>query len=116
MPLQPLASGDLVLENIFLSFPGGPNPGNEVVLTVANVPSGSLSGKFDYQVFANGGLVESLTDVPIPAGSEAFWTGYIVNGDMTIRAVLDPNNKLNETNKSNNVLTKSCSSATHTCS
>lgn len=42
--------------------------------------------------------------MPILAGSEDFWTGYIVNGNMTIRSGLDPNNKPNETGKLNNVL------------
>jgi hypothetical protein len=111
LPIHPLASGDLALENIFLST------GGQVILTVANVPSGSLSGKFDYQVFANGNLVVSATNQTIPAGSQAWWTGYIVTGDnVSIRAVLDPNNKLLETNKADNTMTKTCSSSTDTCS
>jgi hypothetical protein len=104
----PSAAGDLVLLEFFQATT------SEIVLRVGNQPAGSLSGNFQYQVYANGALVRTGT-CPIPSGSAACWTGYIVSGVQTIRAVIDSNNAIPETNESNNEITLNCNSTTKFC-
>jgi hypothetical protein len=100
-------AGDLILQDVFLTT------SSEVVVRAAM--TGSLSGSFQYRVFAGGQRV-ALGSWNVPVGSQAFYTGYFVSGTQTIRAVIDSNNDIPETNEGNNEMTKSCNSATHTCS
>ncbi len=105
VPLLPLLpKGNLILQEIFLST------GNEVILRVANDPTGSLSGSFSYKLSVNGNQVKQGS-FTIPSGSQAFWTGYAVNGTVTVKATLE----VFDLNSGDNEKSVSCSSASHTC-
>jgi len=108
LPVQPifpilplLPTGNLTLQDIFLST------GNEVILRVANQ---SLSGSFNYSLSVNGSQVKQGS-FTIPTGSQAFWTGYIVNGTATVKGSLS----ISDSNQGDNEKTVTCSSASHTC-
>jgi hypothetical protein len=99
----PAAQGDLILEDVFLSTQG------EIILRVAQSPTGKLSGTFQYRVEAVAtGVIMVQGSFQIPTGSQAFWTGYKqpspggTGGQYRIR--IDPNNLIPETNENNNEL------------
>jgi hypothetical protein len=102
LPLLP--RGDANIEDVFLST------GNEVILRIGVTPTGSLTGNITYQVYANGTLVKQAS-IALPTGSQAFWTGYVVNGTQTIKAVIN----VTDLNAGNNTKTVSCNSASHSC-
>jgi len=106
VPIFP--TNDLVLEDVFLSTQG------EVIARVANQPSGGFSGSVNYQVFADGVLVATRSE-GIPHGSQAFWSGYKVVGQQTIRVVLDSAGAYWEANEGNNEKTKTCNAASSAC-
>jgi subtilase family serine protease len=99
---------DPVLENVFLSTQG------EVIARVANQPAGGGSGSVTCQVFADGVLVATRSE-SIPHGSQAFWSGYKVLGQQTIRVVLDSDGQYWEANEGNNEKTKTCNAASSAC-
>ncbi len=101
-------AGDLRLDNMFLATT------DEVIFTISNNPTGHYSGSLQYQVHADGSLVQTGT-CTIPAGSMACWTGYTVSGTRTIRGVIDSNNAFVELNETNNEMTRQCSSSGNTC-
>jgi hypothetical protein len=102
-------SGDLVLQEFFLST------GDEVVLRVSNPDGGITAATFDYELHEDDSPATFGTCDTPAMGSHACWTGYIIVGEHTIRAVLDPANLISETDETNNELTFTCSSASHTC-
>ncbi len=104
----PPAAGDLILLEFFQST------GGEIIMRVANQPAASLSGSFQYAVFADGVQVRTGT-CSIPTGSAACWTGYVVSGTQSIRSVIDPNNLIPETNEGNNQITLTCNGVTKAC-
>ena len=106
VPIFP--TNDLVLEDVFLSTQG------EVIARVANQPTGGFNGSVTYQVFADGVLVATRSE-GIPHGSQAFWSGYTVVGQQTIRVVLDSGGAWWEANEGNNEKTKTCSAAATAC-
>ncbi len=106
IPIFP--TNDLVLEDVFLSTQG------EVIARVANQPAGGFVGAVTYQVFADGVLVATRGE-GIPHGSQAFWSGYTVVGQQTIRVVLDSGGAWWEANEGNNEKTKTCSAAATAC-
>jgi hypothetical protein len=106
VPIFP--TNDLVLEDVFLSTQG------EVIARVANQPTGGFTGSVTYQVFADGVLVATHNE-GIPHGSQAFWSGYKVIGQQTIRVVLDSGGAYLETNEGNNEKTKTCNAASSAC-
>jgi len=101
-------TNDLVLEDVFLSTQG------EVIARVANQPAGGFNGSVTYQVFADGVLVATRSE-GIPHGSQAFWSGYKVVGQQSIRVVLDSGGAYWEANEGNNEKTKTCSAAATAC-
>ena len=106
IPIFP--TNDLVLEDVFLSTQG------EVIARVANQPTGGFNGSVTYQVFADGVLVATRSE-GIPHGSQAFWSGYTVVGQQTIRVVLDSDGAYWEANEGNNEKTKTCNAASSAC-
>ena len=104
----PPVTGDLHIIEIFMSTQA------EIVIRVGTNPTGSLSGNFQYTVYANGSQV-AQGSCPIPAGSNACWTGYKVSGSESIQAVIDSNNVTTESNEGNNALTINCVKATLAC-
>ncbi len=104
----PPAAGDLRIIEIFMSTQF------EVVIRVGTTPTGSLSGNFQYTVYADGSQV-AQGSCPVPAGSSACWTGYKVSGSQSIQAVIDSNNSIAESNEGNNSLTVTCNKATLIC-
>ncbi len=87
---------------------------NAVILRVAK--TGTLTGSFKYQVVAlSTNVVVASGSGTIPAGSQAFWTGYKPGGTVQLRATIDPGNEIAETNEGNNQLTKTCYTSSHTC-
>lgn len=104
----PPTAGDLVLLEFFQST------GAEIIMRVANQPIGSLSGNFQYAVFAGGVQVRTGT-CSIPTGSAACWTGYVVSDTQSIRSVIDPNNLIPETNEGNNQITLTCNGVSKAC-
>ncbi len=101
-------TNDLVLQDVFLSTQG------EVIARVANQPAGGLNGSVTYQVFADSVLVATRSEA-IPHGSQAYWSGYKVIGQQTIRVVLDSGGAYWESNESNNEITRTCSAAATAC-
>jgi len=98
----PPAQGDLVLEDAFMSADG-----TQLILRVANSPSGSLSGSFGYQVVATTtSVIVKSGSFTIPTGSQAFWTGYKPSSGVGLKITIDPDNKISETNENNNSMTK----------
>ncbi|GAB4422845.1 MAG: hypothetical protein Kow002_12350 [Anaerolineales bacterium] len=100
-PTTPAAAGDLRIIEIFMST------GFEVIARVGTTPAGSLSGNFQYKVYSGGSKVAQGT-CPVPTGSNACWTGYIVTGVENIRVEIDSNNAIPETNEGNNSDTVTC--------
>jgi subtilase family serine protease len=86
----------------------------EVVARVATNPTGSLSGNFQYTVYANG-VQTAQGSCPIPTGSNACYTGHTVVGSQSIQVVIDSNNSIAETNEGNNSITVTCDKFAFTC-
>lgn len=106
----PPVTGDLRIIEIFMSAP----PNYEVVIRVGTNPTGSLSGNFQYTVYADGSQV-AQGSCPVPTGSNACWTGYKVTFSKSIQAVIDSNNAITESNEGNNAMTVTCTTTTLTC-
>ncbi len=106
VPIFP--TNDLVLEDVFLSTQ------DEVIARVANMPAGGFDGSVTYQVFADGVLVATRSE-SIPNGSQAFWSGYKVVGQQTIRVVLDFGGAYWEASEGNNEKAKTCSAVSSSC-
>lgn len=107
-PTTPAPTGDLSIIEIFMSTQF------EVVARVATNPTGSLSGNFQYTVYANG-VQTTQGSCSIPTGSSACYTGHIVVGSQSIQVVIDPNNNIAETNEGNNSTTVTCDKAAFSC-
>jgi len=104
---SPTAQGDLILEDVFLST------GGEMILRVAQSPTGKLSGSFQYDVAvmaAGQWVLVTQGSFQIPTGSQAFWTGYKPQSaggtTRSYRIRIDPNNLIPETNNGNNEMIK----------
>jgi uncharacterized protein YgiM (DUF1202 family) len=106
--LTPEPVGDLYILEIFMSTQF------EVVIRVAANPSGSLSGNFQYTVYADGSQ-STQGNCVVPTGSNACYTGHTVSGSQSIQAVIDSNNQIPETNEGNNSTTVTCDKAAFTC-
>ena len=104
----PPAQGDLILEDVFLST------NNDLILRVGK--TGSLTGSFKYRVVAlSTNVIVAQGSFAIPAGSQAFWTTYKPGGTVPVLVIIDPGNEIPETNEYNNLMTKTCYPASHTC-
>jgi hypothetical protein len=100
--------GDLSIIEVFLSTHA------EVIIRVSTQPAASLSGNFQYTVYADGAQVAQGT-CPVPTGSNACWTGYTVSGSHSIQTVIDSNNAIAESNEGNNSTTVTCDSSSLSC-
>ena len=101
-------SGDLYIIEIIMET------NFEVVARVGTNPAGSLSGNFQYTVYANGSQVQQGS-CTVPSNSNACKTGHIVSGSQTIQVVIDSSNIVTETNEGNNSSTVTCDKATLSC-
>ena len=86
----------------------------EIVAQIRTNPIGSLSGSFQYKVFANGSQVAQGT-CAVPTGDIACYTGYKVVGSKTIRIEIDTNNSIQEIDESNNFFIETCSQSPFVC-
>lgn len=102
------AAGDLSIIEIIMKT------NFEVAVRVRTTPIGSLSGNFQYTVYADGAQVQQGS-CPIPTGSNLCSTGHIISGIESIQVVIDSDNTIAETDESNNDETVSCNKATLTC-
>jgi subtilase family serine protease len=104
------ALGDLELQDFFLSVD------SQIVLRVSNPGGRIASSTFDYHLYQDGTLVASGSRPTPPMGTRPISTGYVLSGEHRIRAVIDPENLVAESNEGNNELTLDCSSASLICS
>ena len=107
-PTTPSATGDLSIVDIFMSA------SFKVVIRVKTSPAGSLSGNYQYTVYANGAQVEQGS-CTVPVDESACNASHIVSGVETIQVVIDSSNSIAETNESNNTDTVSCDKFGFTC-
>jgi subtilase family serine protease len=110
VPVVEPALGDLVLQEFFLYT------NSEVGLRVSNPGGGITASTFEYALFQDDTLLHSGSDTVPAMGPQAFRTDYILTGDQIIRAVIDPENRIAESNEGNNELTLLCSPASLSCS
>lgn len=98
-----LPKGDLSVQDMYLSATG-----NEIIFIVATSPTGSLTGTFNYEIKAvKTSMIVKSGSCPIPAGSQACWTGYkIAAGSADFTVQIDSDSKIWETNENNNTMTK----------
>lgn len=104
----PNPTGDLAMTDLFLSS------GDEIIFRVSNVPTGSISGSFTYQLYVDGSMVVQRVE-NAPTGSQVFWTGYTLSGQHTVRVAIDTAHQYWETNEANNEMTRTCNSASSHC-
>lgn len=109
---NPAPNDDLRVTEIYLTKP--PASPNQVAVRVYAPPASSLSGSYKYELYADGTLI-AQENRPWPNGSTYFYTGYYVTGTQSIRVVLDVGNKFPEIDETNNEMTRTCSSASHSC-
>ncbi len=106
--LTPEPAGDLYILEIFMSTHF------EVIVRVGTTPTGSLVGNFQYTLYADGSQ-STQGNCQVPEGSNACYTGHTVIGSQSIRAEIDSNNQIPETNEGNNSSTVTCDKAALTC-
>jgi len=107
-PTTPPLVGDLSIVKIYMTTK------YEIVAQIRTNPIGSLSGSFQYKVFANGSQVAQGT-CAVPTGDIACYTGYKVVGSKTIRIEIDTNNSIQEIDESNNFFIETCSQSPFVC-
>ncbi|MCP4139778.1 MAG: hypothetical protein GY755_05720 [Chloroflexi bacterium] len=103
------AAGDLGIIEIIMKT------NFEVAVRVGATPIGSLSGNYQYTVYADGVQVQQGS-CAIPSGSNLCSTGHIVSGSQSIQVVIDSDNSINETDEGNNSDTVTCDKAALACS
>ena len=104
----PPATEDLSIVDIFMST------SFKIVIRVKTSPAGSLSGNYQYTVYANGAQVEQGS-CTIPVDENACNTNHVVSGVQSIQVVIDSNNNITESNESNNTMTVNCDKFGFTC-
>ena len=97
----PAPVGDLVLMNFFQLT------NHNIAIRVQTNPVGSLSGSYVYTVWADGAKVKE-SSCSVPTGIEICDTGYAVSGTQFIEVVIDTNEKIWETNETNNIMFLTC--------
>ena len=104
---QPPA-GDMSIVDIWMSG------SFKIVVRVKTSPAGSLSGNYQYTIYANGAQVEQGS-CTVPVDENACNTNHIVSGVQSIQVVIDSNNAIPESNEGNNTMTVSCDKFGFTC-
>ncbi len=109
-PLFPIAFGDIVIQDVFLSTSG------EIVVRVAVDPVSSLSGSFQYKVWVNGGSATTKT-ATLPSGSAAFYSGKTLSNSLfnpndVVKVRVDTADAFAETDETNNEWNGTCSTQT----
>ncbi len=97
----PAPLGDLELVEFFQLT------NHNIAIRVKTDPTGSLSGNYVYTVWADGGKVKESV-CAIPTGTALCDTGYAISGTQFIEVVIDTNERIWETDETNNIMFRTC--------